>query len=202
MPYPLFDFYLVLDLEATCCDRTIRPYVQREIIEIGAVMLNREFQVVSEFQRFVKPELSPQLTPFCTELTSITQDIVDVAPSYAEAIGDFSQWIEAYPKFVFCAWGDFDRRQIRYECKRYGLANPIQTTCLNLRTMFGRSQDLPGLFNLNDSLKMANLEFTGVHHRGMDDARNIAKLLPFCLGHRRLDRASAPLSPRPFRIKK
>ncbi len=191
-----FDFYLVVDLEATCCDRKTIPSVKREIIEIGAVMLNRELEVVSEFQRFVKPVVYPQLTPFCTALTSITQEMVDKAPSYGEAIGDFSQWVADYPKFVFCAWGDFDRRQIRYECKRHGLSNPIQTTCLNLRTMFGRSQDLPGLFNLNESLKMANLEFTGVHHRGIDDARNIAKLLPFCLGHRRLDRGSAPLTPR------
>ncbi len=186
-----FDFYLVVDLEATCCDRRTLPYVKREIIEIGAVMLNRDLQVVSEFQRFVKPTIDSQLTPFCMQLTSITQEIVDDAPNYPEAIGDFSQWVAAYPKFVFCAWGDFDRRQIRYECKRHGLVNPIQTTCLNLRTMFGRSQDLPGLFNLNESLKMANLEFTGVPHRGIDDARNIAKLLPFCLGYQRLDRASA-----------
>ncbi len=184
-----FDFYLVVDLEATCCDRKTIPHVKREIIEIGAVMLDAEFVVESEFQRFVKPISNPQLTSFCTELTSITQEIVDAAPSYGEAIGDFSQWVGQYPRFVFCAWGDFDRRQIQLECKRHGLTNPIQTTCLNLRTMFGRSQDLPGLFSLNESLKMANLEFTGVHHRGIDDARNIAKLLPFCLGQRRLERA-------------
>jgi inhibitor of KinA sporulation pathway (predicted exonuclease) len=190
MPYPLFDYYLVLDLEATCCDRKLRPYVKREIIEIGAVMINSMFQSVSEFQRFVKPSFNPDLTPFCTELTSITQEMVDVAPSYDVAIGEFSQWIAAYPGFVFCAWGDFDRRQIRYECKRHGLPNPIQTTCLNLRTMFDRSQELPGLFNLGESMKMANLELTGVQHRGIDDARNIAKLLPFCLGHRRIDRRS------------
>lgn len=183
---PSFDFYLVVDLEATCCDRKIRPYVKREIIEIGAVMVNRDLQMVSEFQRFIKPMINSQLTPFCTQLTSITQEVVDRAPSYEEAITDFSQWVAGYPGFVFCAWGDFDRRQIQQECKRAGLNNPIHTTCFNLRTMFGRSQDLPGLFNLNESLKMANLEFTGVHHRGIDDARNIAKLLPFCLGLKRI----------------
>lgn len=183
MPYPSVDFYLVVDLEATCCDRKTIPQTQREIIEIGAVMVNADFQVESEFQSFVKPVTNPQLTPFCTQLTNITQDCVDQAPYYPRAIAQFSQWMAAYPQRVFCAWGDFDRRQLRQECRRHGLENPIPLTCLNLRTMFGRSQNLPGLFNLQQSLTMANLTFTGTPHRGIDDARNIAKLLPFCLGH-------------------
>jgi inhibitor of KinA sporulation pathway (predicted exonuclease) len=182
MPYPAVDFYLVVDLEATCCDDRSIPHGKREIIEIGAVMVNRDFQVESEFQSFVRPVKYPVLTPFCRDLTSITQEIVETAPTYPIAIAAFTEWIAKYPDRVFCAWGDFDRRQIQQECKRHGLINPIQSTCLNLRTLFGRSQSLPGLFNLNQALTMANLTFTGVHHRGIDDARNIAKLLPYCLG--------------------
>ena len=32
---------------------------------------------------------------------------------------------------------------------------------------------------LQSALAFHNLEFEGVHHRGIDDARNIARLLPF-----------------------
>ena len=32
------------------------------------------------------------------------------------------------------------------------------------------------------ALKLAGLELDGTHHRGIDDARNIARLLPFIVG--------------------
>jgi inhibitor of KinA sporulation pathway (predicted exonuclease) len=35
------------------------------------------------------------------------------------------------------------------------------------------------------------LDLVGTHHRGIDDARNIARLLPYCLGWREAPRFSA-----------
>ena len=186
MPYPAIDFYLVVDLEATCGD-TIAHY-KREIIEIGAVMVNRQFQIESKFQTFVKPVANPQLTEFCTQLTSITQTTVDEAPEFSVAMAQFSQWMNGYPNRVFCAWGDFDRRQIQRDCKRYQLKNPLNITCFNLKTMFARSQQLPGTYALKQAMDLAKLSFTGTQHRGIDDARNLAKLLPFALGLQRIDR--------------
>lgn len=46
-----------------------------EIIEIGGVMLNKAtWAIEAEFQQFVQPVRHPQLIPFCTELTSISQE--------------------------------------------------------------------------------------------------------------------------------
>ena len=183
---PTFDAYLVVDLEATCGD-TIAHH-DREIIEIGAVMVNHQFQIESEFQTFVKPVANPQLTKFCTQLTSINQTTVDEAPDFNVAISQFSHWMTAYPNRVFCAWGDFDRRQIQRDCKRHQLKNPLNITCFNLKTMFARSQQMPGTYALKQAMELANLSFTGTQHRGIDDARNLAKLLPFALGLQAIDR--------------
>ncbi|MEL6327929.1 MAG: 3'-5' exonuclease [Cyanobacteria bacterium J06626_23] len=69
----LEDYYLVVDLEATCADDKSIPRKQMEIIEIGAVMLHaRSLQIESEFQSFIRPVVHPQLTPFCTALTRRT----------------------------------------------------------------------------------------------------------------------------------
>ncbi|MCY7406916.1 MAG: exonuclease domain-containing protein [Alkalinema sp. CAN_BIN05] len=183
---PTFDAYLVVDLEATCGDTIAHHH--REIIEIGAVMVNRQFQIESEFQTFVKPVANPQLTDFCTHLTSITQTTIDRSPDFNVAISQFSEWMTAYPNRVFCAWGDFDRRQIQRDCKRHHLKNPLNITCFNLKTMFARSQQLPGTYALKQAMDLAKLSFTGTQHRGIDDARNLAKLLPFALGLQRIDR--------------
>jgi len=68
----LFDYFLVLDFEATCDYK--RPLEPQEIIEFPCLKMNaRSLEVESTFHRFVRPVAHPQLTPFCIELTGITQ---------------------------------------------------------------------------------------------------------------------------------
>lgn len=63
---------LVLDFEATC-EKDSKTFLN-EIIEIPVVMLDlSRNRVIAEFHRYVKPVVNPKLTPFCTELTGITQ---------------------------------------------------------------------------------------------------------------------------------
>jgi inhibitor of KinA sporulation pathway (predicted exonuclease) len=96
-----YDYYLVLDLEATCCDQETIKRHQMEIIEIGAVMVAaQDLTVIDEFQTFTKPVRYPALTPFCKSLTSITQEQVDQAPSYVETVNLLKQWLSNYPNAV------------------------------------------------------------------------------------------------------
>jgi inhibitor of KinA sporulation pathway (predicted exonuclease) len=67
-------FVCVLDFEATC-DSPVQ-LSPPEIIEFPSVLLelvNDKYVVKSEFQKFLKPQVNPLLTAFCTELTGITQ---------------------------------------------------------------------------------------------------------------------------------
>lgn len=80
--------YLVIDLEATCADDGSIPDNEREIIEIGAVLVETAgLTTVEEYQSFVRPVQHPVLSPFCTELTTITQAEVDAAPLFPEVLG-------------------------------------------------------------------------------------------------------------------
>jgi hypothetical protein len=72
--------YLVVDLEATCCNQKTLPAREKEIIEIGAIMCDADFKLLSSFQSFIRPVRHPQLTPFCSEPTSIQQSDVEHAP--------------------------------------------------------------------------------------------------------------------------
>lgn len=50
------DYYLIVDLEATCSDDGAVPREEMEIIEIGALMQSsRTFEIESEFQTFIRP---------------------------------------------------------------------------------------------------------------------------------------------------
>src|SRR5688500_7338416 len=84
---------LVIDVEATCSRcRVVVPIEEMEIIELGAVLLDAVHGVIGEFETFVRPVRHPRLTPFCTELTGITQDDVDRAPGFPQALAAFLQF--------------------------------------------------------------------------------------------------------------
>lgn len=81
--------YIIFDLEATCWenDRTR----QNEIIEIGAVKVNVNLEIIGEFQTFIKPKLNSQLSDFCKSLTSISQQDIDMATYFPQAIYKFQE---------------------------------------------------------------------------------------------------------------
>ena len=66
---------------------TAVPRDEIETIEIGAVLVRAiTLEVEAEFETFVKPVRHPVLTPFCTELTGITQEMLADAPAFPEAM--------------------------------------------------------------------------------------------------------------------
>ncbi len=186
-----YDYYLVLDLEATCCDQETIKRHQMEIIEIGAVMVAaQDLTVIDEFQTFIKPIRYPILTPFCKSLTSITQEQVAQAPGYVEAIALLKQWLSNYSNVVFGSWGDYDRNQFKQDSKFHNVPFPIAYPHVNLKQLFSEVQGLPKRYGMAEALQLAGIALEGTHHRGIDDARNIAKLLPFILGRQQLQQPS------------
>lgn len=178
------DYFLIVDLEATCSDDGTVPRHEMEIIEIGAVMLNsRTFEVESEFQTFVSPVRNPRLTEFCTNLTGITQEHLVGAPPFPEAIEAMTKWMSGFDDALFCSWGDYDRNQFLQDCEYHQVAYPFQTGHLNLKAQFGRTLGLKKRLGIAEALRHLGLKFEGSHHRGLDDARNIVRIVRrICLG--------------------
>ena len=78
--------YIVLDLEATCWKQ--KGKFQNEIIEIGAVCISNDKEILGEYCSFVKPQTHPILSDFCTELTTIEQKDVDGAAASRKTFQD------------------------------------------------------------------------------------------------------------------
>jgi inhibitor of KinA sporulation pathway (predicted exonuclease) len=175
--------YLVIDLEATCADNGSIPKQIMEIIEIGAVLLDgRALQPIAEFQTFVRPVRRPKLTPFCQQLTSIRQEDVDAAPRFPEALGRLVAALWQGKDALFCSWGAYDRGQFEQDCRFHGIAYPFGAQHLNLKALFAQRRGMSRQLGMAAALREAGLQLRGTHHRGIDDARNIARLLPLCLG--------------------
>lgn len=174
--------YLIVDLEATCADDGSIPRTEMEIIEIGAVMVESgRFTPLGEFQAFVRPLRHPRLTSFCERLTSIRQADVDAAATFPAVLERFARWFGAWPgTTLFCSWGAYDQRQLQQDCAWHGLDYPLPEH-LNLKTAFSQHQGIRKDLGMKQALARVGLTLEGVHHRGIDDARNIARLLPYCV---------------------
>ena len=174
---------LVIDLEATCDDGDGLPASDMEIIEIGAVWATAEGNVLDTFQALVRPVVRPQLTPFCRQLTNIQQADVDGAllfPTVAARLASFAQRHQA-PGATWGSWGQFDAKQLARDCERHGIQNPLAAfEHVNLKRRFAKARKIKEV-GMARALQMVGLPLDGSHHRGLDDARNIAKLLPWSL---------------------
>lgn len=177
---------ILVDLEATCADDGSLARSEMEIIEIGAVAVSADGVV--PFSVFVRPTRHPRLTPFCTALTSITQEDVDAAEDFRGASRRFADFVSTYaePNDWWGSWGDYDRNQLGHDVRRHGVPTPVPLPHRNLKQEFTERQGLRKRPGLDDAIHLAGLDFLGSHHRGVDDARNIAQLLPWILGDERV----------------
>ena len=166
--------FVVLDLEATCWEKGTRPQLQ-ETIEFGAVRIEGpELSIASEFARFVRPVQEPELSEFCTQLTSITQADVDAAEYFNIVFEEFDAW-SAGARIV--TWGAYDVGQLEYDCRRYGMKLPERfRDFINAKKDFAKAMEMKPC-GMSRALELLEIPLAGTHHRGIDDARNIAKIV-------------------------
>lgn len=175
--------WLVIDLEATT-DEGGWPVSEMEIIEIGATLVNRQGREQDHFQRFVRPLRRPMLTPFCRELTHITQANIDSAAPLSEVWGLFERWLGQHQPRLdgWASWGDYDRKQLQLEWHNQQLHSLLnEVPHMNLKQRFAKARRLERPLGLNAALQLAGMQFTGQQHRALEDARNTARLLPLIL---------------------
>lgn len=173
--------YIIVDLEATCWEGDF-PRDNMEIIEIGAVeLLSAKGPISRQFCEFVRPVHKPVLSDYCTKLTSITQNDVTLASTFPSVFQRFVDWVGADP-FIFGSWGAFDLKQLKRDCVRHNMIFPLAfEQHSNIKRVYAKFRHIPPC-PMTQALQFEGLPLEGVHHRGIDDARNIAKLVMAVLG--------------------
>jgi inhibitor of KinA sporulation pathway (predicted exonuclease) len=176
--------FLVIDLEATCADDGSITAEQMEIIEIGACWATASGIVLQRFQHFVRPLERPILTPFCTSLTGISQKDVDQAPLFPVAAQALQEFIAetSFQGAIWMSWGAYDFKQIVRDSQRHYIASPVDMPHQNAKRMFAKAQRIGKEVGMAKACALARIAMEGQHHRGLDDAVNIGRLMPWILG--------------------
>lgn len=166
----------VIDLEATCWEGEPPPGQVNEIIEIGVCVLNTATQERTEKRSIlVRPERS-QVGAFCTELTSLTPEMVAGGLSFREACELLRRDFQADSR-PWASWGDYDRKQVQLQCDLGGIPYPFSARHTNAKKVYAEAHRLKKRPGMNQALEHAGLPLEGHHHRGVDDACNIAALI-------------------------
>lgn len=172
----LLDHILVIDIEATCWDGPTPPDQEGEIIEIGIAGLDvATLEPLQKRSILVRPERST-VSPFCTELTTLTQEQVDGGISFSAACALLKNDYDSRHR-TWASYGDYDRRQFAHQCDSRQVAIPFGASHLNVKNLFALVHGLPHEIGMAGALQRLGLPLEGTHHRGADDAWNIARIL-------------------------
>lgn len=166
----------VIDVEATCWSGLPPPGQQNEIIEIGVCVLDVDSRERLERESIlVRPERS-RVSAFCTELTTLTQEQVNAGVSFAEACVTLQERFSSRER-VWASFGDYDRKQFVSQCRSWYVEYPFGGEHLNVKAQFARVWKLSRAPGMSRALQTLKMPLEGTHHRGGDDAWNIAGIL-------------------------
>ncbi|KAF8898235.1 exonuclease [Gymnopilus junonius] len=189
-------YLLVLDFEATCWESGTRK--NQEIIEFPTLLYDiKEKSVQATFHKYVRPLQDPKLSEFCMELTGISQETVDDAEPFPSVWRSFHSFLERHEVFKdpsaysFLCCGDWDIRsmlptQLAYEASVFKdpdalqvqlLRPPLGDRWINIKKVLQKRHQLKHAKGMMGMLSRLGISHEGRHHSGIDDARNIARIV-------------------------
>jgi DNA polymerase III epsilon subunit-like protein len=163
--------YIIVDVERNSFNyETDKP---SEIIEIGAVKMNDDGEVIDNFSTFVKPSCA--LSRFTIKLTHINEDMIKDAPAFAEAYQDFVSFLGA--DYAFVSWGKEDYHFFEADCSRFEIDIFKPDVLMDIQEvyMYGvlKTFCTPSLASALRSLEIDENEHS---HRALSDAESTANI--------------------------
>ena len=140
-------YYITLDLvwnqayaqKALAVQRQLCSRLRGEVIQIGAVKLNENMQPCGSYQIIIKPRYFKKLHRHVSELTGITQDMIDIGTPMTEAAASFKKWCGN--DFVFLTWGPDDIPMLKENLHANGLESKWVEKVYDLQIIFNRQTD-------------------------------------------------------------
>lgn len=81
-----------------------------EIIQIGAVHMDKDLEIRDEISLMIKPVIYPRMHPHVEKITGITSDMLADKPSFTEAYRLFKEFMG--DDRLLCTWGTSDVRAL------------------------------------------------------------------------------------------
>lgn len=171
--------YIVLDMEWSQPQderSTIsEPFLfDSEIIEIGALRLNEDFEGADSFTTYVKPKYYTTVNSSVIRLTKIRSNLLEAAPAFPDALRSFFDWCGS--PCCLCTWGKTDASVLFDNILMHGVTFEDELYFCDLQRIFGREiMKDERQCSLENAIGMMNLPKDRAHD-ALNDARNTVRI--------------------------
>lgn len=166
-----------------------------DIIQIGAVLLNENFEEISSFESLIFPENEEDFDPDSKKVHGIARFELDDAPSLEETLDDLEYWLQeeggytsrkAMQSLKICGQGiNNDISFLKASYHTIKLSWPFAYQFLDLQDMTFMLGEIlkaneaphPDRLNLNSIADFFGMERDGSKHDALEDARITARCL-------------------------
>ena len=148
-----------------------------EIVEIGAVKLNENRDMIGEFSELIKPQIYHEMHCITSKLIHLQMEQLEKGKPFTEVMEQFLEWCGE--DCIFCTWGPLDLLELQRNMRYYGM-EPLSDKPI-------RYYDIQKLFSIayEDKKSRRSLEYAidmlGIHkdipfHRAFSDAYYTAQV--------------------------
>ena len=149
-----------------------------EIIEIGAIKLDENKQVISQFHQLIKPQIYKDMPQMIEDMLHIGIDELAESNFFEQVCEEFITWCG--DDAIFCTWGNQDLLELQRNMLYFGVA-PIASgpfPYLDVQKLFSIAfEDGKSRRNLEYATSFLEIEKDVPFHRAYADAWYTAKVL-------------------------
>ena len=156
-----------------------RRFCTMETIEIGAVKMDTNYQIIDRFQEYIKPKYSTKVYAKYEKLTGITTQMLQDAPPFDVVLSDFVKWCGKH--YTIYSWSTTDSIQIMKEMELKKVESSPEIEYMleqwhDFQVEYSKLFELSKIMSLEKAVNLAGLDFEGRAHDGLVDAENTALL--------------------------
>lgn len=172
--------YIIFDLEWNQCPSSSTDKEEKlpfEIVEIGAVKLNENREMVSEFSELIKPQIYHEMHYITSRLVHLQMEELEKGKPFKEVMERFLEW--AGDDCLFCTWGTLDLLELQRNMAYYSMP-PLSDRPLryyDIQKLFSLAyEDGKSRRTLEYAIDMMNIKKDIPFHRAFSDAYYTAKV--------------------------
>lgn len=173
--------YIIMDLEwnqsNTGTEKEVRE-LPFEIIEIGAIKLNKDHKMIDEFSELIKPVVYREMHHITRKLIHLQIEELEKGRPFPEVMNQFLDWCAE--DYIFCTWGPLDLAELQRNIRFYGM-RPLcdgPMAFLDVQKLFSIVyEDSKTRRALEYAVDFLEIEKDIPFHRAFSDAYYTAKIL-------------------------
>lgn len=172
-----------IDDSDNCSDKPTFKRVPRvekcpfEIIQIGAVKTNSSFEIIEEFNCYIKSQIYHEIHPYVEKITGIKKNVLDNGWTFKDAYYKYIDFIGN--DYLLFTWGKDDIHFLYNNVEFYNIdLNTFNPKYVNVQTYATKYLKYTngGAIGLKNAVSLLNIESDLNFHNALNDAIYTAKV--------------------------